>query len=283
MDFKKIEWIFFLAFLGLNIFLFSLYHDAQSDENNVSMSNQKIDIEQRLASDKIKYSGELSNEKLEGYYLSGEQTDLAQILEEDAGNQSLQNGTTVEDDELTHVTSENYYISDDKKTESALKNFLSKESQILFGTEYEYLPNYSLTDEEYPEVVAAQTFETIPFNDPTSRVTISLEKVDDLLKIARYTQTHLSQIEKLREKMTLYTEKDAINTLYINNKIPSKSRIVWRQLAYTRILKVREKNVYVPAWFVAIKTGDDLVQVEMVNAFSNRIITNNTLQKVENS
>jgi len=247
------------------------------------MSNQKIDIEQRLASDKINYSGELSNEKLEGYYLSGEQTDLAQILEEDAGNQSLQNGTTVEDDELTHVTSENYYISDDKKTESALKNFLSKESQILFGTEYEYLPNYSLTDEEYPEVVAAQTFETIPFNDPTSRVTISLAKVVDLLKIARYTQTHLSQIEKLREKMTLYTEKDAINTLYINNKIPSKSRIVWRQLAYTRILKVREKNVYVPAWFVAIKTGDDLVQVEMVNAFSNRIITNNTLQKVENS
>lgn len=252
----------------------------------MAMSNQKIAIEQRLETDKIKYTGALSEKKVEGYYLSGEQTNMDEALKqerENSGNPSfLSSGTTIVDNELTHMPSESYYISDDQKTEATLESFLNKNDQILFGKQYSYLPNYSLTDKEYPEVVAAQSFEGILFNDPTSRLTLSLEKADDLLKISRYSQTHLSQIEKLREKTALYTERDAIETLYINNKIPSRSTILWRGLYYTRILKVREKNVYIPAWFVAIKTSDGMVQVEIVNAFSNRIITNNTLQKVEN-
>lgn len=57
MDFKKIEWIFFVAFLGLNVFLFSSYHDAVYQENNVIRSNQTESIQQRLASDDITYTG----------------------------------------------------------------------------------------------------------------------------------------------------------------------------------------------------------------------------------
>lgn len=82
-------------------------------------------------------------------------------------------------------------------------------------------------------------------------------------------------------KTELYTEEEAINTLYINNKIPRGSKILWRQLAYSCILKVREKNVYVPVWHVAIETSDKVVQIESVNAFSNTIVTNNTVPKVE--
>ncbi len=41
------------------------------------------------------------------------------------------------------------------------------------------------------------------------------------------------------------------------------------------------KNVYVPVWHVAIETSDKVVQIESVNAFSNTIVTNNTVPKVE--
>ena len=44
---------------------------------------------------------------------------------------------------------------------------------------------------------------------------------------------------------------------------------------------VLEKNVYVPVWHVAIETSDKVVQIESVNAFSNTIVTNNTVPKVE--
>lgn len=66
-------------------------------------------------------------------------------------------------------------------------------------------------------------------------------KNDNDYSITKYMQTHLSDIEQLREKTELYTEEEAINTLYINNKIPRGSKILWRQLAYSCILKVREK------------------------------------------
>ncbi|MDN5810420.1 MAG: two-component system regulatory protein YycI, partial [Tetragenococcus koreensis] len=57
----------------------------------------------------------------------------------------------------------------------------------------------------------------------------------------------------------------------------------WRHLAYTLTLQVRGQNVYVPAWFVAIEDEDGQTQVERVNALTNRIITNSTVQTVENS
>ena len=63
MDFKKIEWIFFVAFLGLNVFLFSSYHDAVYQENNVIRSDQTESIQKRLASDDITYTGKISSEK----------------------------------------------------------------------------------------------------------------------------------------------------------------------------------------------------------------------------
>ncbi|HDT8025123.1 TPA: hypothetical protein RD635_002432, partial [Enterococcus faecalis] len=51
MDFKRIEWIFFLAFLGLNIFLFGIYREGQQEESNVSSSSQTESIESRLEKD----------------------------------------------------------------------------------------------------------------------------------------------------------------------------------------------------------------------------------------
>ncbi len=47
----------FRRFLGLNVFLFSSYHDAVYQENNVIRSNQTESIQQRLASDDITYTG----------------------------------------------------------------------------------------------------------------------------------------------------------------------------------------------------------------------------------
>lgn len=285
MDFKKIEWIFFLAFLGLNIFLFSIFHTAKNEESNVTASNQKIDILQRLQSDDITYEGQLEETQPEGYYLSAEVTDMSEVIQAERkkrnDNNFLSFGASYDGHQLIKVPRGNFYISHDKNTKASVTSFLQQPDQVFYGTEYGYLPHLSLKDKDYPTIVAAQSYEGIYFNDVSSRLEIMLEEKDDLMRITRYSQTHLDHIEKLRDKMPLYSEKDAVDTLYINNKIPAKSKILWRQLFYKNILQVRGKNVYVPTWFIAIETGQN-VQIEEVNAFSNRIITNNQLQKVEN-
>ena len=84
---------------------------------------------------------------------------------------------------------------------------LQRKDQVLFGDEYDYLENLSVLNANHPTVVAVQSYEGIPFNDSSSRIDITLEQTDDLLQIARYTQTHISNITPLREKMTVYSEK----------------------------------------------------------------------------
>ncbi|MGO2638993.1 MAG: two-component system regulatory protein YycI, partial [Enterococcus viikkiensis] len=116
----------------------------------------------------------------------------------------------------------------------------------------------------------------------TSRVILDVEKSDGEVQVLKYTQTRLKEIEPLREKMALYSEKEILNTLYINNNIPAKSTITNVYLGYFRTLEVREKNVYVPVWFVKIRTADKTTQIEKVNALNNQVITNNLVPKVEN-
>jgi regulatory protein YycI of two-component signal transduction system YycFG len=281
MDFKRIEWIFFLSFLGLNIFLFGIYRDGVQDGHDVAYSDQTEPIENRLAKDGITYKGALSSEKMEGYYLSGEQTNLQDAIEKEqaVNNNFTKSGIEISDNTLISYPQKNYFI-DEKHVETSVHAFVDETDTVLFGEEYEYFPEFSNLKEQISEIIAVQTYKGIPFYDDTAKLIISAEKSNDLLKITKYTQTHIGNIDELRDKMDLYSQRDIIDTLYINNKIPSNSKISFVKLAYSRIYKIREKNVYVPVWFVGV-TANDSTQVEQVNAISNTIITNNTVPKVE--
>ena len=288
MDFKKIEWIFFVAFLGLNVFLFRIYQETISQENNVIRSGQTESIQQRLSSDDISYTGKISSESRQGYYLSAEETDLSKELDSQRHGTSkkglLSSGIVFNDNVLTKTLSETESensIFDPDKMGSSVNSFLNKKNNVLFGSDYVYMKNFSDLDSATPEVQASQKYDGLPFYDDTAKIVFSLNKQDKSYAVTKYRQTHLSDIEQLREKTELHTEEDAIKTLYVNNKISRGSKILWRQLAYSCILKVREKNVYVPVWYVAIETPDKSIQVESVNAFSNTIVTNNTIPKVE--
>lgn len=288
MDFKKIEWIFFVAFLGLNVFLFRSYQETISQENNVIRSGQTESIQQRLSSDDISYTGKISSESRQGYYLSAEETDLSKELDSQRHGTSkkglLSSGIVFNDNVLTKTLSETESensIFDPDKMGSSVNSFLNKKNNVLFGSDYVYMKNFSDLDSATPEVQASQKYDGLPFYDDTAKIVFSLNKQDKSYAVTKYTQTHLSDIEQLREKTELHTEEDVIKTLYVNNKISRGSKILWRQLAYSCILKVREKNVYVPVWYVAIETPDKSIQVESVNAFSNTIVTNNTIPKVE--
>ncbi len=182
MDFKKIEWIFFVAFLGLNVFLFSSYHDAVYQENNVIRSNQTESIQQRLASDDITYTGKISSENKQGYYLSAEQTNLSTSLANyrKAGKSGLlASGVFLDGDVLTKSLSSSdaeKNVIDPDKISSSLEDFLSNKDNILFGNDYVYTKNFSHLEEEPLEIQASQEYEGIPFNDDTAKIVLSLEK-----------------------------------------------------------------------------------------------------------
>ncbi|MBL1230113.1 two-component system regulatory protein YycI [Enterococcus sp. BWB1-3] len=284
MDFKRIEWIFFLVFLGVNIFLFSIYREGLQDESYVSYSEKTESLETRLKKDQITHKKELSTKRSEGYYLSGEQTNFYMAIQEQQAAKNdysyLKNITVTENGVIDYPS--NHYIDPDEVNET-FSGFLRDEKSVLYGNEYTYLPQFSNLNGEFPELVAAQSYGGIPIHDDTAQITLSLEKseTDDLLRIVQYSQSHIGNLEELREKADLYSEQDAIETLYVNNKIPSNSTITFSKLAYSQIYKIREKNVYVPVWFIGISSNSTTLQVEQVNAMSNTIITSNAVIRVE--
>lgn len=163
---------------------------------------------------------------MEGYYLSGEPTDLSgsKKLRQESGDTNLLRGITVEGEQLTRNVSDGFKLSDTDDLEPALMKFLEQKGGVIFGTEYTYLPSLSMKDKEYPEIIASQSWRD-SFNDPSSRLEVTLENSDNLLK-SRATQTHISNIEKLREKWPCTRARCDWNTVYqqsysteINNRL----------------------------------------------------------------
>ena len=89
--------------------------------------------------------------------------------------------------------------------------------------------------------MAAQSYKGIPFRDDTAKLSILADTSGELWKISKYSQTHIENIEELRDKTDLYSNRDAIDTLYMNNRIPSNSKITFIKLAYSKFIKFVRK------------------------------------------
>lgn len=276
MDFRKIEHIFLIAFLGLNIFLLTIFTQNLAEASNIGTSEEKDAIETRLAKDKIEYEDELADTIPQGYYLSAEETVLTT-----SERSTLNGNSTVSPTNGTLLLTEDYLINS-KTQEADVASLLSDSKLLPYPHEYQYLAVGSSLVGNAPYIMATLTYEDLPIFDATAQMKIYLANVSgDVYRVDKLQYSHLDNITNLREKQDLISEKAAITTLYYNSKLPAGSTINWRMLAYGRTLKVGEKNVYVPIWFVSV-TGDDGEHIEEVNAVNNNIITSNTITTVEN-
>lgn len=285
MDFKRIEAIFLVAFLCLDIFLFSIYRQSQNEQTPINNSST-IKITQRLKEDKIKYEGKISSEHTDGYYLSATQTNLNTELQNMKKTKKLENidvlRSSVKDNLLSLTPEKDLSVNKKGQIPTLVRETLTNQKEIILGKDYRYQDEIHQQSDGYLDVYACQKYEGIPINDITAQIKFTLKKNDENYRLEKIQQMHLSNLTALREKMPLVSEEDALTTLYINNKLSKNDEILWSKLAYTLVLQVRGKNVYVPAWFVSIRHEDKKEQVEIVNAFHNRIITNAAVRKVEN-
>lgn len=285
MDFKRIEAIFLVAFLCLDIFLFSIYRQSQNEQTPINNSST-IKITQRLKEDKIKYEGKISSEHKDGYYLSATQTNLNTELQNMKKTKKLENidvlRSSVKDNLLSLTPEKDLSVNKKGQIPTLVRETLTNQKEIILGKDYRYQDEIHQQSDGYLDVYACQKYEGIPINDITAQIKFTLKKNDENYRLEKIQQMHLSNLTALREKMPLVSEEDALTTLYINNKLSKNDEILWSKLAYTLVLQVRGKNVYVPAWFVSIRHEDKKEQVEIVNAFRNRIITNAAVRKVEN-
>lgn len=235
-------------------------------------------IEDRLEDDGIKFNSPLSTEKKEGYYVSAEETDFNKNTE----NSVVRVNQTVDFKSYWNSSENNLYYFDEKEPEKSISEFLQKEKAVQFSADYEYSPEFSELSKGKYQKICLQRWNDIEFMDSTGRLELDVTNENGKLAISFFSQTHLENIEPLREKQELFTEKEAITTLYNNSKIPKNAKIMWTKLAYARNFKVRGKNVYIPVWFVAIEINKNNIQLEQVNALNNTVISNMSVSEVKN-
>ncbi|MFW7421276.1 two-component system regulatory protein YycI [Vagococcus fluvialis] len=270
MDFKRVEGIFLVVFLFLNMFLFYVYQEGKTEQKTVSTGTISENIEERLRADDIKVPHSLSEKIHQGYYLSAEEGQFFQDAKEQLKNQEWQ----VNDAQLTsQLFSKTDTVIDSENGEKEVEAFITKKGNVLYSDEYKYSTFESQKDTKY---MFHQEWEGLPVYDETSQLSVNLQKDNaEVATIDSYEQTYITNIEALRDPQKLISEREAIISLYTNNRLQSGNKIKWIELGYTRIFTVREKNVYIPAWFVAVESNKNNIQIEKVNAFSSAIISSN--------
>ncbi|QZN88261.1 two-component system regulatory protein YycI [Vagococcus lutrae] len=265
MDFKRIEFIFLITFLSLNLFLAFSYFQGQAETTQLPESSYLDNIESRLKEEKITIPHDFSTQEKEGYYLSALPTNFEE--REVTKNARLNDAmTVVEDLESIPIVD----ISK-KNVRQEVESFVTNSEDIAERESYTY--SSALSEPPYA-FVYTQSFEGIPFYDGSSKLVITLEDTaNGRLTLSQFSQTHIEDVEPLREKQILITEHDAIVTLYLASRIPNGATIKQTTLAYTKIFSVRGKDVYVPTWLIWIENKDKELQIEKINAFSNSIIS----------
>lgn len=266
MDFKKIENIFLITFLLLNIYLLVSYFNRTDIQQATSTTGQ-VNLIREMEQIGIELPT-LQEQERDVFYV---QADRNQLLEDNADQLQNQAGSVAEDGSLyTSILSDPIELSgnpDDGFTEDdymTLDAFILNGS-VLFGEEYTYL-RYDRSQNRF---VYAQVVEGIPVADGTSEISLFYGSDGNIIS---YQQTFAGPMIPQGSPQSIITDRQAVEVLYQNNQIGSNSVVGQPILSYYRTLHLEDLSMYGPVWYVPIRDsgGEKILRVD---AFERTIIS----------
>ncbi|KRN00376.1 YycH protein [Lactobacillus taiwanensis DSM 21401] len=265
MDFKRIEWIFLVVFIGINIFLVIELWQTPTLLSAHSTPTQ-TDIKSETSADQITIP-KVNDKQGDGYYLAAKVDNswskkaAAQINEQVETNAS--------DNSISVNLNKPVTIS--KKQKEALKEvirFKNNSQNVYQGKDYVYIPELSEED----DYVFSQNTKYGEVFSNTARLHIIVKNN----QIVSYSQRYVNDLNPVRERQNTISSKAAVNSLYTYSELPNNSKIIWLKQVYTRLITVRGSSIYIPTWVAAIENNNSkTVTLKRVNAFTGTIIQNN--------
>ena len=261
MNFKKIELIFFIAFIMLDIFLFTSY--MQKDdlvESTVSSpsSDDTTSILKSIKSDQITV-GSLSDKKSSGYYLAAADKDG---LKNDT--QKLRDALwsyNSSSHRLTVIFEDRIKLKNPKKPAQTLDKLIKSPTRVVHGNQYVYDRSLSTKN----TIVYVQQAHKMPIYSTSAQVCFNLKKN----YVVSYTQRYVPETEILKGKKPIISQKRAVIWLYQYNKLVNNSEVKWVKLGYTKLLSANDSIIYIPTWVLAVESkSSGSVQYRRINAFT---------------
>lgn len=259
MNFRRIQWIFLVAFIALDIFLGYSYISNNEFTISVVQSTKDESIISEMKNDGID-AGKLSTTRQSGYYISTSGSGILQDKLSSLKGQSASYNNGV----LTSNFNQPVKINV-KHPDKTLNKIVADKNKILFGSQYVYAAD--LSSEYENDVIYVQKGPGLNVGGTEGQIRF---KVNSENQIISYTQSYLNDVKTLREKERLVSERKAVLYLYQHDEIPDNSKVKWTKLGYTRLLALDDDNaVYIPTWMVAIQAkNSDSIEIKRINAFT---------------
>lgn len=269
MDFKKIENIFLMTFMLLNIYLLISFLN-RSDLQHASTAPDQVNLMREMEQIGIDLPN-LTEEDREVYYV---QADRNNLLEENSGQLENQAGSIAQDGSLyTSILSDPIEIEgnpDDGFTAAdydVLYEFITS-GAVLFGSEYTFL-RYDNSENRF---VYAQIVEGIPVADGTSEISLFYGSDGNIIS---YQQSYAGPMTTQGSPMEIITDRQAVEVLFQNNAISSNTTVRQPILSYQRTLHLEDLSMYGPIWYIpVVDAGGE--RVLRVDAIERTIITEPT-------
>ncbi|WP_283679499.1 two-component system regulatory protein YycI [Lentilactobacillus sp. Marseille-Q4993] len=261
MNFKRIQIIFLVTFIAIDVFLLGmLQQNMYMQSENVAQGDSDTTITKEMKNDEIKFDT-FSNKTDDGYYISGTQTDdLRQRMGQLFNQTPHYENHSIESEFKQPISVEK------KNPEKTINNLIQDPTFVAFGNQYTYSKDLS-TDQT---IVYVQKGPERGIYSDEAQIRFNLNANH---QIVGYTQTYLNDIRTLREKSSTISERRALIWLYQYNEIPNNTTVAWTRLVYTKLITADEDRVFIPTWVIAIRPQNSpQVQLKRINAFTGGII-----------
>lgn len=263
MDWSKIKTIFILTFLVLDIYLMYEFFKLKSLSQYEFLT--ETSFEKRLKADEIEYV-ELPKVYQKDMYLSAKPKNFNnEGLEELANTKLKGQDIEVKDGTILESVLDKPYELSDKIDSTEVNSFIK--SHVLYGDQYRFWKKKGNM------IIYYQQFrDKIFYKNISGELTIFLNDEND---IVTYQQTLLENIEELSEEEKIIQPLKAIETLYENGSLKSKSKITKVEPGYVTFVHTGTSQVLTPAWRFVINDEENI----FVHAFEGQIMQLNKEEK----
>ena len=265
MDFKRIEWIFLIVFIGINIFLGIELWQTPTLLSAGSTPTQ-TDIKSETSADQITIP-KVNDKQEDGYYLAAK-TDNSWIKKATQQVKGQVENNSSENLIYVHLDKPITLSKNKKEALREVMRFKDDSQNVYQGKNYTYLSELSEGD----DYIFNQKTKYGEFFAATARLHIIVK--DN--QIVSYSQSYVDDLNPVRERQNTISSKAAVDSLYTYSELPNNSKVILLKQVYTKLLTVKGSTIYIPTWLAAIENNTSkTVTLKRVNAFTGTIIQNN--------
>ncbi|MCZ0717390.1 two-component system regulatory protein YycI [Aerococcus kribbianus] len=272
MAFRKIEYLLILAFLTLNIFLFYVFVGKNALLFSDPIDQNRVNVQEEMRSDNIEFSPPEETDEYEPFMRAIphaiEESDVEDLANNHYDFELSSNGRVV--GELNEPIALNglysstraHNVSEDML--APLNEFISQ--SIYQGDHYQF----ASYDENQKILTYMQTTENnLPLVDGSGEIAFHL---NDDYQVYMFDQTFAGDCKPQGTKRKIVSEKQALESLYLNNKIQKGDTVVRSLLGYYQTLKVDDMIVYNPVWVFFIQNNDGSFERLHVDGINGTIV-----------